>query len=55
LLVAPRDPAALAAAIDELLADPDRARAMGEAGRRRVREQFSADAAAQRVLELYAS
>ncbi|HKU59002.1 MAG TPA: glycosyltransferase [Gaiellaceae bacterium] len=55
LLVAPRDPAALAAAIDELLADPDRARAMGEAGRRRVREQFSAEAAGRRVLQLYAS
>lgn len=55
LLVAPRDPAALAAAIDELLADPERARAMGEAGRWRVREQFSAEGAARRVLRLYAS
>ena len=35
----------LAEAILELLADPDRRRAMGEAGRKRVRERFSLEAA----------
>ena len=34
------DPAPLAAAIAELLADPERRRQMGEAGRRRVEERF---------------
>ncbi|MEA2210978.1 MAG: hypothetical protein QOF83_926 [Solirubrobacteraceae bacterium] len=33
-VVAPGDPSSLAAAIDRLLADPDRARHLGEAGRR---------------------
>jgi glycosyltransferase involved in cell wall biosynthesis len=55
LLVPPRDVEALADALDALLDDPQRARSLGEAGRRRVREQFSAAAAAQRVLALYAS
>ena len=55
LLVPPRDVTALAGAIDAVLADPDRARRFGEAGRRRVRERFDADAAAQRVLGLYES
>jgi glycosyltransferase involved in cell wall biosynthesis len=40
--VVPReDPEALAAAFLEVLADPARARAMGLAGRRRVREEFT--------------
>jgi glycosyltransferase involved in cell wall biosynthesis len=36
VLVPPRDPAALAGAIGDLLCDPARARALGEEGRRRV-------------------
>jgi glycosyltransferase involved in cell wall biosynthesis len=36
LVVPPRDPAALAAALLDVMADPQRARAMGRAGRRRV-------------------
>jgi len=40
LLVPPGDPPALAAAIDSLLADPARARALGRAGEERVRERF---------------
>jgi glycosyltransferase involved in cell wall biosynthesis len=55
LLVPPRDASALARAIDAVLVDPDRARRLGEAGRRRARERFDADAAAQRILGLYAS
>jgi glycosyltransferase involved in cell wall biosynthesis len=41
LVVPPRDPAALAAAIAELLADPARRARLGDAGRRRVRERFT--------------
>jgi glycosyltransferase involved in cell wall biosynthesis len=54
LLVPPRDVDALGRALDELLADPERARRLGEAGRRRVREQFDAESTARRVLSLYA-
>lgn len=42
LLVDERDPAALALALIETLADPARARAMGEAARRLVEERFDA-------------
>ncbi|MFJ5260273.1 GT4 family glycosyltransferase PelF [Streptomyces sp. NPDC088387] len=41
LVVPPRDPARMAAAALELLADPARRRAMGEAARARVIEQFT--------------
>jgi glycosyltransferase involved in cell wall biosynthesis len=41
LVVPPRDPAAMAAAAVELLGDPARRRAMGEAARLRVIEQFT--------------
>lgn len=43
----------LAARIDELLADPDRAAAMGRAGRRRAVDRFSWSAIAQRTVALY--
>jgi glycosyltransferase involved in cell wall biosynthesis len=43
LLVPPGDEGALADALAALLSDPARARAMGEAGARRVRELFSAE------------
>jgi glycosyltransferase involved in cell wall biosynthesis len=39
-VVPPRDPAALAAAIDDLAADPGRARRMGEAARERIRTRL---------------
>lgn len=42
-LVAPDDPPALAAAIGELLAAPERARAMGRAGRERAYDVFAED------------
>jgi len=55
----PLDPdrfvADLAAAIGALLADPDRAAAMGRAGRRRVEEHFSWAAIAAQTLEVYRS
>jgi glycosyltransferase involved in cell wall biosynthesis len=44
LLVPPGDPAALAAAVAELLDDPARAGRMGAAGRARVRQKFSLEA-----------
>jgi glycosyltransferase involved in cell wall biosynthesis len=53
LLVEPRDPAALAAALAEVLRDPERAARMGEAGRVRRRETFSIEATARTVGELY--
>ena len=43
LLVPPADATALAAAIASLLDNPDRAKAMGEAGRRRAERHFSWD------------
>ena len=39
-VVPPRDPAALAAALDGLAADPDGARRMGESARERIRTSF---------------
>ncbi len=54
LVVPPRDPPALAAAITELLADPARRRAMGTAAAARAEAMFSADAMVDRVLEVYA-
>ena len=53
VLCAPDDPQALAEAIEELLLDPARARALGEAGRRAVFERFSADAMARAVVRAY--
>jgi glycosyltransferase involved in cell wall biosynthesis len=43
LLVPVGDPVALAEALAQLAHDPDAARAMGEAGRHRLRQQFSID------------
>jgi glycosyltransferase involved in cell wall biosynthesis len=53
ILVPPRDPAALAGAIAELLDDDRRRIAYGEAGFRRVAERFSAHEMERRVLEAY--
>ena len=43
VLVAPGDAAALARAVEALISDPIHRAAMGQAARRRAREQFSAD------------
>ncbi|MCC3269341.1 glycogen synthase [Arthrobacter gengyunqii] len=55
----PLDPEAFvsdfAAALTEVVADPERARLMGEAGRRRATEHFSWAAIAQSTLEVYRS
>jgi glycosyltransferase involved in cell wall biosynthesis len=53
LLVEPRSGEALASAIGELLDDPDRRRAMGEAGRARVESLFTWRRAAERRVEIY--
>lgn len=53
LLVPPGDAAVLAGAIGELLADPERRRRMGEAGRRRAAELFDLPRFQQEHLALY--
>jgi starch synthase len=55
----PRDPERfaldLAAAVNELMADPARRRAMGIAGRSRALEHFGWDAIARKTVDLYAT
>ena len=53
LLVPPEDPAALAGAISSLLADPERRRRMGEAGRRRAQAEFTIRPMVARTAEVY--
>lgn len=52
-LVPPRDPAALARRVIELLDDPDLARRMGEAARRRVEAEFDIDVVTRRLEAVY--
>jgi starch synthase len=56
---APRDPAKFAtdfaARVNELIADPARAKEMGRAGRKRASESFSWPAIAEQTSELYRS
>jgi starch synthase len=55
--IEPRDPAVFSAAIAErvnaLLADPERAAAMGRAGRARAVEAFAWPAIARKTVEVY--
>jgi starch synthase len=53
LLVPPGDAGALADAVIELAGDPERARAMGAAGRRRALDVFSQERCTERVATLY--
>ena len=53
ILVPPADADALAAAIRQLLNDRQAQRQMGEAGTKRVREQFNWEQAARKTLEVY--
>jgi glycosyltransferase involved in cell wall biosynthesis len=52
LLVPPRDPEAMAGAIEDLLADPERRRAMAAAAHERLAE-FTVERAVERVEDLY--
>jgi len=52
LLCDAQDPDALAGAIESLLLDPARARALGESGRKAVAEQFSVETMARQVAGL---
>jgi alpha-maltose-1-phosphate synthase len=54
LLVPPGEPAPLAEALNALLRDPDRARAMGQAGRKRAVAEFGWPAIAAQTVALYA-
>ena len=54
LLVPPARPDALAEALNRVLANPALARAMGQAGRRRVEAQFSWASIAERTEQVYA-
>jgi glycosyltransferase involved in cell wall biosynthesis len=49
LLVAPRDPRALAQAVARLIAEPALARRLGAAGRQRARQHFSTDSMVEAV------
>jgi len=49
-----RDPAALADALVEVLANPEKARALGAAGRRRFAERFTAERMVDETLAAYA-
>jgi glycosyltransferase involved in cell wall biosynthesis len=55
LLVPRHDPAALARAVDRLLADPALAARLGAAARRRVETRFSPESSLDRLLALYAA
>jgi glycosyltransferase involved in cell wall biosynthesis len=55
LVVDPRDPQAIANAIEQLLADPVEAEAMGMRGQAAVREKYNWEREAPRLLSLYGS
>jgi glycosyltransferase involved in cell wall biosynthesis len=55
LLVPPRDPVELADAILQLIADPDRAKSMGQIGRLQVEARYTASQYADRVATLLRS
>jgi glycosyltransferase involved in cell wall biosynthesis len=54
VLVPPEDPAALAAALAPLLVSRSARLALGEAGRRRVEEEFDVEAIAERLARGFA-
>jgi rhamnosyl/mannosyltransferase len=53
LVIPPNDPSALAAAVRQLLANPDERQRMGEAARRRAYDLFSIDAMLDHMLDFY--
>lgn len=55
VLIPGGDPVALADAIDALLQDPERRISLGQAGRQRAQDQFSAPVIAARLMSMYRS
>jgi glycosyltransferase involved in cell wall biosynthesis len=53
LVVPPKDPEALARALNDLLADPARRRRMGAAGRERVLREFTLSTLTDRIASIY--
>ena len=53
ILVPPADPAALSKAITALLGNPERAKALGQAGYARVQKNFTWKKAAQKTVKAY--
>jgi glycosyltransferase involved in cell wall biosynthesis len=53
VLVPPADSGALVSAIGDLMDHPDKALALGEAGYRRVQEQFTWSQTAQKTAQVY--
>jgi len=53
LVVPPRDPAALRAALERLIADPALRRRLGSAGRRKAQERFSWDVVTEATVAAY--
>jgi glycosyltransferase involved in cell wall biosynthesis len=49
----PGDPSSLADAIEDLLLHPDKARALGEAGRKAVLRDFNIDRLARDMIQLF--
>jgi colanic acid/amylovoran biosynthesis glycosyltransferase len=52
-LVPERDPAAVCAAMERLISDPERARRLGDKGRQIAREKFSIETSARRLREIF--
>lgn len=52
-LVPERDPAAICAAMERLISDPERARRLGDKGRHIAQEKFSIETSARRLRELF--
>ena len=54
VLVDPQDPQAIAAAINSLMADEERMRQLGEAGKQAVLQKYSWAAEGRKLVDLYA-
>src|SRR5688572_21498455 len=52
-LVPERDPAAICAAMERLISDPERARRLGDRGRQIAQEKFSIETSARALIELF--
>ncbi|GAB1422144.1 glycosyltransferase [Anaerolineales bacterium] len=55
LLVPPADVPAIAAALDQLIQDPERLKSLGKAGEKRLESHFTADRMAQETADCYRS